>query len=258
MLCVVDIGNSTIVLAFFDSSDKPMRALRRAGSDPTQHAKRYAKVFEELFASANVSPQKIEKTLISSVVPALTNEVKQAMESLVKTPVIVFNTACYDKLPVKILEISKNEIGTDLLANAVYAFYKYKKACIVVDFGTALTFTVVNGSGTVCGVAIAPGLQTACKALFSNTAQLPTVLLEEPESVLGTTTVTAIQSGIVLGYKGLVCSLIDRIQKELNEKCVCIATGGFSYIFENEKNFFDLIDVRFTTSGLAVILEKFL
>ena len=258
MLLIVDIGNSNIVLAFFESVDKPATAIKRTATETTQNARMYAKVFTELFASAGVAFSDISKVLISSVVPALTAEIKTALQRLVSAPVTVFNAACYDKLPLHIPETARKEIGTDLLANAVFAFYTYKKACIVVDFGTALTFTAVDGTGTVRGVAIAPGLQTACKALFSNTAQLPTVFLVEPESALGVDTVGAIQSGIVLGYKGLITSLLQRMQEELGEPCVRIATGGLSFVYKDAKEIFDHIDVGFTTQGLAVILDKFI
>lgn len=258
MLLVVDIGNSNVVLAFFESSEKGVKIIRRTASEPTHGARVYTNIFRDLFKSAEVQPKDIERVIVSSVVPNITSEIVLAIKNLVSVPVFLFNEKYYDKLPVQIPDTARKEIGTDILSNAVLAFYKYKKACIVVDFGTALTFVAVDSTGLVRGVAIAPGLQTACKALFSNTAQLPTVILEEPKTSLGTDTISSIQSGIVLGYKGLVKSLIKRMQKDINEKCICIATGGLSYIFKNEKNTFDEIDVGFTTQGLAVILEKFL
>lgn len=258
MLLVVDIGNSNIVLAFFTSSEKSEYTIRRTASETTQGAKIYTAIFTELFKSAELDPKKISRAIISSVVPSLTGEVESAIKNIISCPIFLLNQSQYDKLPLTLPETARKEIGTDILANAVLAFYKYKKACIVVDFGTALTFVAVDSKACVRGVAIAPGLQTACRALFSNTAQLPTVLLEEPETSLGTDTVTAIQSGIVLGYKGLVTTMLARMQQDLGEKCVCIATGGLSYIFKKEKNIFDELDVGFTTRGMALILEKFL
>lgn len=257
-MLVVDIGNSNIVLAFFDSSEKPVRAICRTATETTQGAEVYKKVFCQLFKSAGFTPSEIDRCIISSVVPLITTEIEKAICSLLNCPIFVFSEKYYDKLPVKIPESARLEIGTDILANAVLGFYKYKTSCIVVDFGTALTFVAVDKKGNVKGVAIAPGLQTACKSLFANTAQLPTVLLQKPKTSLGTNTVSAIQSGIVLGYQGLVSSLIHRMQSDLEEKCICIATGGLSYIFKDEKNMFDKVDESFTTQGLAVILEKFL
>jgi type III pantothenate kinase len=258
MLLTVDIGNSNIVLAFFESADEPAVAMKHTVTEATQDAKVYAKIFTELFAAAKIEFSAIEKVLVSSVVPALTAEIKAVIQDLVDAPIAEFNSKHYGKLPVSIPESARNEIGADILANAVLAFYRYKKACIIVDFGTALTFTAVDGKGNIRGVAIAPGLQTACKSLFSNTAQLPTVFLVEPESALGLDTVTAIQSGIVLGYKGLVTSLLQRMQAEIGESCTRIATGGLSSVFKNAGDIFDTIDIGFTTQGLAVILEKFI
>lgn len=256
MLLIVDIGNTNVVLAFFENSESKPKAIKRTVTETTQAAEVYAKIFSEISAEFWFSD--VHKVLISSVVPSVTEQVKTAVESLISAPVFLLSKECYDKLPVKIPDSAKNEIGTDLVSNAVFAFCKYKKACVVVDFGTALTFTVVDGKGNVRGVAIAPGLQTACKALFSNTAQLPTVLLNEPKSALGLNTAEAIQSGIVLGYKGLVSSLLNRIQEEVGEKCTFIATGGLSHVFKNASEIFDEVNVGVTVQGLATILEKFL
>ena len=120
---------------------------------------------------------------------------------------IVVGPGVYPLLPLGILR--PHEIGADLVANALAAHTRYHRNCVVVDFGTALTFTTVSAEGNIIGVAIAPGLKTAIRSLFVNTAQLPEVPIEVPTSALGTSTTHAIQAGIVLGYEGLIrsCSI---------------------------------------------------
>ena len=149
-----------------------------------------------------------------------------------------------------------HEIGADLIANAVAAMSRYDQHCIVVDFGTALTFTTISKNREVLGVAILPGLVTAVKALFANTAQLPEVPLELPKSAIGKNTVHAIQAGILLGYEGLVKGLLQRIKSELDGECIAIATGGLSSIIDTLQDEFVEIDRNLTLDGLRIIGER--
>jgi type III pantothenate kinase len=121
---------------------------------------------------------------------------------------------------------------------------------MVIDFGTALTFTTISKSGEILGVAIAPGLLTALKSLTGNTAQLPDVQLVSPPSVLGKNTIHAIQSGLVLGFAGLVDSIVSRTEKELGEKLTVIATGGLASVLKNVSSRIQLIDENLTLDGL--------
>jgi type III pantothenate kinase len=148
------------------------------------------------------------------------------------------------------------EIGSDLLANAVAGYAKYQDKCIVVDFGTALSITIVGEGGKLLGGSIAPGLKSAMKALSSNTAQLPFVQLEAPPSVIGRNTIHAIQSGVVLGYVGLVESLIKRIKAELGESAKVIATGGLAEVIAPHTDQFDAIDPWLTLDGLRLIAQR--
>jgi type III pantothenate kinase len=146
-----------------------------------------------------------------------------------------------------------HQIGSDLVANAAAAYDRFKANCLVVDFGTALTFTAIDANGAIKGVSIAPGLRTAMKALSGNTAQLPEIPLEIPQKAIGTNTVEAIQSGIVLGYVGLVSYLVEKIKEEMGGECTVVATGGLSFVMEPLKHLFAHIDPRLTLDGLAVI-----
>lgn len=159
----------------------------------------------------------------------------------------------YDKLPLEVL--NPFEIGSDLVANATAAYFKLKQTCIVVDFGTALTFTTVSGEGKILGVSIVPGLRTAVRALSQNTAKLFDVPLEMPRSALGQNTVTAIQSGIVIGYEGLVKSVVQAIRHELKVDCPAIATGGLSFVITSLRGFFQIVDPQLTLDGLRIIGE---
>ena len=158
--------------------------------------------------------------------------------------------------PCQSQEINKIEIGADLVANAVAAYHYFKQKCVVVDFGTALTFTSILDDGQLAGVAIAPGLKTAISALFSKTAQLPEVPLELPQTPVGKNTIHAIQSGILNGYVGLVKHMLMAIRTEVGEHYIAVATGGLSSILHPLRKEFVDIDVELTMNGLKIIGES--
>jgi len=142
-----------------------------------------------------------------------------------------------------------------LVADATATFIRYGGPSMVIDFGTALTFTTISKNGKILGVAIAPGLQTALKSLTGNTAQLRDVQLVAPPSVLGENTIHAIQSGLVLGFAGLVDSMVSRTETELGEKLTVIATGGLSSVLQNVSSRIKTIDENLTLDGLKYIAE---
>ena len=175
------------------------------------------------------------------------------LKTLFEREPITLGPNVYPQLPIEVL--NPYEIGSDLVANALAAHLKYKQTCVVVDFGTALTFTTVSREGKILGVSITPGLRTAIKALSQNTAKLFDVPLEMPQSALGRNTVTAIQSGILFGYEGLVKNMIAKLREELGEDCPAIATGGLSSVITPLKNFFHSVDPNLTLDGLRMVGE---
>jgi len=187
----------------------------------------------------------------SKLVPNLTKPISEIISSLFEHRIVIIGPSTFNKLKVSI--DNPSEIGSDLVANAVAAVTKYNDACIIVDFGTALTFTTVTSNYEILGVAIAPGLKTSMSALHSKTAQLPEVPLSLPESVIGKNTVHAIQSGVLWGYVGLVKEMIGLIEKENGSKLKRIATGGLSSILYPLKEIFQDIDANLTLDGIRII-----
>jgi type III pantothenate kinase len=166
---------------------------------------------------------------------------------------VTVGPAVYGLLPLGVP--NPREIGADLVANAFAAWKRTKGACIVVDFGTALTFTCVGHENAIKGVAIVPGLGTAVNALSRDTAQLPYVELAAPDSVIGTDTVMSIQAGVVYGYVGLVEHIVGRMKVELGGKVSVLATGGLCRIIADLTPVFDAVDPDLTLNGLALIAE---
>ena len=251
MLLAIDIGNSDITLGVW--TQESWKHTWRIPSKPDQPELFYGIKIRDFFFEANLTPDLVQIMVLSSVVPQLTEKIKGVIRTLFHKEPIVVGSKIYEALPLDIL--NPYEIGSDLVANAMGAFIKFKQTCIVVDFGTALTFTTVSGDGKILGVSIVPGLRTALRALTQNAAKLFDVPLEMPKSALGKNTVTAIQSGIVIGYEGLVRKMVTAIREELKTDCLAVATGGLSFVISPLKTFFHAIEPNLTLDGLRYIAE---
>jgi type III pantothenate kinase len=251
LLLAIDIGNTNVVFGVFkDNSWKNVWRIQTGHGKTTDE---YEVIFRSLFLAAGVNIDEIKRIVSSSVVPSLNDSFRQLSLNLTGQEMLVINPEIYHLLPIKTL--NPHQIGTDLVANATAAFSLYKMPCMVIDFGTALTFTSLSATGEILGVSIAPGLGTALKSLAGNTAQLPHVQLAKPPSVLGKNTVHAIQSGIVIGYAGLVDRIIKKTEDELQQKLNIVATGGFSTFFSTQSSKIDHVAENLTLDGLRIICE---
>lgn len=251
MLLAIDIGNSNIAFGIYKEGWQHHWRLNTVADKTSDE---YEVLFRSLISSSNHTLEQVDQVVVSSVVPPLSSTFKRMILGMFGIEPLMVNAATETGIEVKI--DNPPEIGSDLLANAVGGYAMYHGNCIVVDFGTALSITIVGEKGELLGGSIAPGLKSAMKALSSNTAQLPFVQLEAPPSVIGKNTVHAIQSGVVLGYVGLVESLIKRIKAELGESARVIATGGLAEVIAPLTDQFDALNPWLTLEGLRLIAEK--
>lgn len=251
-LLAIDIGNTDVTIGVW-LQNQWMHTFRLP-SDTSKPTSFYFDSLRDFFLEKKITFDKVEYSVLSSVVPDLTSKIAGAVSMLVERKAIILDATVYEKLPIKVL--NPQQIGSDLVSNALAAFTLYKDECLVVDFGTALTFTTISKQGEVVGVAIVPGLKTAIKALTQNTAKLFDVPLQVPDSALGKNTTHAIQAGVLLGYESLVIGMIERIKLELkNEQLKVIATGGLSSILPAVKNRFTDVDAMLTLNGLRHVAE---
>ena len=258
MLFTVDIGNTNIVVSIFEGDT--VKASWRLATDSNRTSDEYVAHLMILSGKENINLETCRRAIISSVVPSITETFVFAVEKIcgVKPCVMTSDVMKRGLLPIGMNSASAGEIGSDLICDAMGAWNMYHCANIVVDFGTALTFTVTDSSGTIQGVSIAPGLRTAMRSLFLNTAQLPQVPLESPASSLGINTIESIQSGVVLGYKGLVEYLVSEMKKDLfhstgdkPETVKVIATGGLNSVLSRISSIFDDVDKDLTLKVIA-------
>lgn len=249
MLLAVNIGNSNIRFGVFKSEEEIISWTVNTKPYRTED-ECYAK-FKGMYKPFNLDKRDITDVVIGSVVPTMTQAVFNALKRIHKiAPMVVDrDTPCG-------IKHSSTQMGTDIYANAVAAYKIYnKKHMIVIDFGTALTFVSVDDKGQSGGAVIAPGVNTALNSLVGETAQLHEVELKAPERVLGFTTESCIQSGMVYGFLSLVEGMIDRINKESGEKCYVISTGGLGFIFEPLTDKINVYDRFHTLKGLKILYE---
>jgi type III pantothenate kinase len=255
VLLAVDIGNSTIASAFFHEGAGEPEALERLPSGPAPAADGYRAAFQRFLAGRNGVT-----AAVSSVVPHLTGPVMDILETLCGAKPLLVTSDRYHLLPVTIPGSRAAQIGTDFVCSAVEAYSRFRSPCVIVDFGTALTFAAVSAGGALLGTAIAPGLAAAAQSLADSAARLSLVPIEIPASPLGQNTVQAIQSGLVYGWAGIAASLGGRFIAELRlrdgareEDIAVIATGGFCELIAPLAGIFTHVDRGLVLKGLARI-----
>lgn len=253
MLLVVDVGNTNSVFAVYDGDTK--RGEWRAASGPNVTADELGVWLYQLFRLNGLKTSDITACIIASVVPASVFALRQLAHGYFQCAPMVIGDPDVD-LGMTILTDHPEEVGADRLVNAVAGYDRYGGPLVLVDFGTATTFDVVDGAGNYCGGAIAPGVNLSLEALHAASAQLPRVAIGRPRSVIGKATVPAMKSGIYLGYVGLVEGLVQRIKAEFGQPMQVIATGGLASLFAEATDVIETVDPDLTLRGLVLIHQR--
>lgn len=252
MLLAIDAGNSNITLAVFQ--DETLLLHWRLITNVKRTSDEYGSDVRHLFQVFESDPKRLSAIVIASVVPELNPTLARLSEVYFNlTPIFVDHTM---RTGLKINYDQPANLGADRIVDAVAAVEKYGAPCVVVDFGTATTFNVVNSTGEFVGGAISPGLMTCADALFSRAAKLPRVEFKQPAKVIGSSTVAAMQSGLYYGYAGLVDTMIARIVDELKEAPRVIATGGLAHAVAPASRSIEVVDDTLTLEGLRLVYER--
>lgn len=245
MLLAIDIGNSSVKFGVFDHENLISRF-----SFPTIHTQTADEINSLIQTDFN---QTISAIVISSVVPELKNSFQILGEKFFNLlPVFVDNTFDFG---LKIKYFPPENLGVDRIVAAFAAVEKYGKPCIVCDFGTATTIDAVNSKREFLGGTIVAGINLLADALHRRTSKLPLVELKKPASVIGNSTVSAIQSGIYFGYVGLADGIIRRMIDELGEKPKVVATGGFANLIAESAEMIEIVDENLMLEGLRLLYE---
>ena len=251
MLLAIDIGNTNIAFGVFEG--ETLRATWNIATDLNKTADEYAVLLLNLLPRDGLALSDIDHAVICSVVPPLDPIVDELSQRYLRTSPLVVSPGI--KTGVRIGIDNPREVGADRVVNAAAAHRLYGGPLIVIDFGTGTTFDAISKEGDYLGGAIAPGIGIAAEALFSRASKLPRIELVPPENAIGRNTVTAMQSGVMFGYVGLIESLVARIRQELGGKVKVVATGGLANIIAKETKVIDEVNPNLTLLGLRFIHE---
>ncbi|MBZ5515037.1 MAG: type III pantothenate kinase [Acidobacteriia bacterium] len=252
MLLVIDVGNTNTVLGVFEGRE--LRAQWRLSTNHQQTADEYGILIRNLFALDSVQPASIDGVMVASVVPPLNSVLEEMSEKYFHLTAIFLGPGT--RTGMAIHYDNPQEVGADRIADSVAAFEKYGGPCVVVDFGTAITFDAISEKGEYLGGVIAPGIGISSEALFQQAARLPRVEIRAPNRVIGTNTVGSMQAGLFYGAVGLVDGILDRLAAVLGPKMKVVATGGQAPLVAGSSKYRPPVDPSLTLEGLRIIYER--
>lgn len=252
MLIALDVGNTNTVVGVFEG--KELRVHWRLSTRRDGTADEYGMLISNLLHLTGLEPGHISALIIASVVPPLQSSLEEMGRRYFGIAPLVVGPGT--ETGMSILCDNPREVGADRIVNAVAAFETYGGPAIVIDFGTATTFDAISAKGEYLGGVIAPGIGIAAEALFERTAKLPRIDIAKPNSVVGKTTVTSMQSGLFFGYLGLVEGIVGRMREEIGGDPVVIGTGGLAHLILAESPHIKHVDPLLTLTGLRIIYER--
>jgi type III pantothenate kinase len=252
MLLVIDVGNTNTLFAVFDG--EAVVGQWRISTDARRTADEYGVWLLQLLERSDLAKENITQAIVGSVVPQALFDLRMLCKRYFNCELmIVGDVNVKPGIPIKIDR--PQEVGADRVVNALAAWRRHNSALIVVDFGTATTFDVVNGKGEYIGGVIAPGINLSLEALHRAAAKLPNVGILRPANVIGTNTVSAMQSGIYFGYVGLIEGIVSRIRAEYGHPMQVIATGGLAPLYAKATPAIEHLEPDLTIFGLKHIFE---
>lgn len=252
MILAIDIGNTNIVIGCIKNEE--ILFVERLSTDSTKTVLEYAISFKNVLEIYHLNPSEIEGSIISSVVPPVTNMIKDAVKKITDKNIIVIGPGV--KTGLNILMDNPAQLGSDLVVNAVAGIAEYKPPLIIIDMGTATTISVVDKKNNYIGGMILPGIRVSSDSLTSRTSQLPRISVEAPKKLIGTNTIDCMKSGLIYGNASCIDGIISRIEKELGSKATVIATGGLAECIIPHCMKDIIIDDALLLKGLKLIYQK--
>ena len=253
MILTMDIGNTNIKVALFEREE--LVRYWRLNTDRTRTSDEYGITLANLFQHAGLSMELVRGIMISSVVPTVNFTIEHMCKEYFRLEPRFLAPGV--KTAIHIKYDNPRELGSDRIANAVATHAYYGGPCIFIDFGTATTYGVVSVEGEFLGGAISPGIKMSAEGLVNSAAKLPRVELVKPGLVIGRTTVTNMQSGLIYGFAGSVDYMVRRMKEEIGDPATkVIATGGLAVLLASEVQVIDHLDGLLTLKGLRLIYER--
>lgn len=255
MILTIDIGNTHTMFALYE--EETMLGQWRLATDPRRTADEFTLWLERFLDRIKKRPITIKQVIIACVVPQNLFSITKAVEQQWNLPPLIVTSQLMAEIGMQIDTEKPDEVGADRMINALAAWHHYGKAAIVVDFGTATTFDVIDGQGAYCGGSIAPGINLSLEALHKAAAKLPNIAIAKPGQAIGRSTEMAMQSGIFFGYLGLIERIITEIKSEMTDEAIVIATGGLGGLFAGASDAIDRHVPDLTMDGLRLAARKY-
>ena len=252
MLLVVDAGNTNVVFAVHDGAG--WRGIWRIATEPQRTSDEYAVWLLTLLGLSGLKAADIDRGVIGTVVPAALYHLRRLCRDWFSTEPLIARSSLDWGFDIKV--DNPGEVGADRLLNSLAAHQYYTGPLVVIDFGTATTFDVVDKDGAYLGGVIAPGINLSIEALHKAAARLPRIGIGRPQAVIGRSTVPAMQSGIYWGYVGLIEGLVTRIQAEYDSPLKVVATGGLAPLLAEGTTVIGIINPDLTLDGLRLLAER--
>ncbi len=256
MLLAIDVGNTNIVLGVFDGETLVhswrLQTIRERTSDEL------GLLVDGLFAHDRVDRSRVRGVILGSVVPPLTGTIRAMANRYFGVKTLTIEPGLDTGMPI--LYDNPAEVGADRIVNGIAAYEQFGRAAgrplVVLDFGTATTLDAISAKGEYLGGAICPGVQISADALFQRAARLPRIDVRKPATVVGRTTVGAMEAGLFYGYVGMVEGLVRRMSDELGGNAICVATGGLAPVIAPETTLIQHVDPDLTLHGLRLVWQR--
>lgn len=253
MLLVIDVGNTNITVAVYQ--DMVNQGSFRLRTKTERTSDEYGVVLASLLRERGVDKELIEDVIISSVVPNLMYSLRNAIYKYFGIQPMIVEPGL--KTGISIHTDNPREVGADRIVDAVAAYQEYGGPVLVIDFGTATTYDLINEQGVFVAGITSPGIRISADALWKQAAKLPEIQIEKPKSILAKNTITSMQAGLVYGYIGQVEYIIDKVKEESGiQDLKVVATGGLGRIIAGETDKIEVYDPDLTFKGLCFIYEK--
>ena len=255
MLLAIDAGNTNVVFALVDGRE--IRARWRIATDPRRTADEYSVWLYQLLELEDLTRSNVDAVIIGTVVPRATHNLEVLASKYFGVQALIAGQG-QAAWPIELHVDEPQSVGADRALNAIAAHEKYDGDLVIVDFGTATTFDLVDSSGAYKGGIIAPGINLSIDALVNAAAKLPRIAIEAPndDSVIGRTTESQMLIGIYWGYVAMMEGLIERLRKEVGRPLTVIGTGGLAALFDKRTDVFDAVEPDLTIQGLALLNER--
>jgi type III pantothenate kinase len=249
VLLAVDVGNTQTALGLYDGEE--LVESWRVATEAERTGDEIAALVVRLLELRDLGFGDVTDVALCSAVPLLVRAYQEVAERYAEAPLMVLGPGVKTGIPI--LYDDPREVGPDRIANAVAARERHGAPCIVVDFGTSTNFDAVSSAGEYVGGVLAPGIEISMDALFLRAARLTRVDFAEPRTVIGKTTVSALQSGLVYGFAGQVDGIVGRMREELGDTAPAIATGGLADLIAPHSETIERVDPLLTLEGVRLV-----